>query len=281
MNSIVFLLERFNFNYFNGFALKNRCRLQYVFTASVIGLTMKYSWNYYQYYYNVAIENAIEDVKSSKESNFFDKYKEKLDALENTYSFKRTSSIPIKIDNLVYKFKLELIGLQDEYAEMINLYKNDGDLDSDSDSDSEYDLDSEEIDSLKSKIAKLQSLLEKPSLLSDIAEQECYDDDKNDFLKSLKNNFVLETTPLGNIIMVYNFDKQGFSYYSDKSIGNQYLEVVCRKYVIQFQCKPLLENYKFINEGKLSNFQILKNEVKNINKKNAKMSFADFKKQIV
>ena len=78
--------------------------------------------------------------------------------------------------------------------------------------------------------------------------------------------------------MVYHCNKEGFSYYSDKSISNKYLESVCKKYCIQFKCK-ILFNDVFINEGKLSNFKFLKNEVKNNNKKNAKLSFRSFKEQ--
>ena len=54
---------------------------------------------------------------------------------------------------------------------------------------------------------------------------------------NLKNNFVMETTPLGNVIMYYNIDKNGFVYYSDSTIPYRFLETVARKYIISFQCK--------------------------------------------
>jgi len=58
-------------------------------------------------------------------------------------------------------------------------------------------------------------------------------------LDSLKNNIVMELTPLGNVIMYYDADKESFSYYSDSTIPYRYLEVIGRKYVITFQCKQL------------------------------------------
>jgi hypothetical protein len=77
-----------------------------------------------------------------------------------------------------------------------------------------------------------------------------YDDKyKNEYLKldfrqlttsekeKLKNNFVMETTPLGNVIMYYNIDKHGFVYYSDSTIPYRFLETVARKYITTFQCK--------------------------------------------
>lgn len=57
--------------------------------------------------------------------------------------------------------------------------------------------------------------------------------------ENLKNNFVMETTPLGNVIFYYNNDKNGFVYYSDSTIPYRFLETVARKYIITFQCKDV------------------------------------------
>lgn len=55
----------------------------------------------------------------------------------------------------------------------------------------------------------------------------------------LKNNFVMETTPLGNVIMCYSIDKQCFIYYSDSTIPYRFLETVARKYITTFKCKDI------------------------------------------
>jgi hypothetical protein len=54
---------------------------------------------------------------------------------------------------------------------------------------------------------------------------------------NLKNNFIMEHTPLGNVIMYYNNEKNGFVYYSDSTIPYRFLETVGRKYMITFKCR--------------------------------------------
>jgi hypothetical protein len=49
----------------------------------------------------------------------------------------------------------------------------------------------------------------------------------------------MEFTPLGNVLMKYNKNKESFSFYSDNTIPYRYLEVVGRKYVKQFNCRPI------------------------------------------
>ena len=58
-------------------------------------------------------------------------------------------------------------------------------------------------------------------------------------LDKLKNNFLIETTPLGNVLMFYNNKKETFEYYSDSTIPYRVLEVVCRKYVLTYNCRFL------------------------------------------
>jgi len=58
-------------------------------------------------------------------------------------------------------------------------------------------------------------------------------------LDALKNAILMETTPLGNVIMYWDQNKEGFTYYSDATIPYRYLEVIARKYVVVNQCKSL------------------------------------------
>ncbi len=58
-------------------------------------------------------------------------------------------------------------------------------------------------------------------------------------LDKLKNNFVIENTPLGNVLMVYDNERGTFKFYSDNTVPYRYLEVVGRKYVKQFNCRPI------------------------------------------
>ena len=58
-------------------------------------------------------------------------------------------------------------------------------------------------------------------------------------LDKMKNNFIIEKTPLGNIIMIYNNIRGTFDYYSDSNIPYRFLETVGRKYVLTFNCRPI------------------------------------------
>ena len=76
--------------------------------------------------------------------------------------------------------------------------------------------------------------------LSKLATQEL----STEKIESLCNNFIMENTPVGNIIMYYDHNKSAFLYYSDNVIPFRFLEPVGRKYVITFQCKQLFIDMK-------------------------------------
>ena len=61
----------------------------------------------------------------------------------------------------------------------------------------------------------------------------------NNKLDGYINNYILETTPLGNVYMRYNNKKQSFEYFSNSTIPYRYLETIGRKYVMNYWCKPL------------------------------------------
>ncbi len=58
-------------------------------------------------------------------------------------------------------------------------------------------------------------------------------------LEGFINNYVLESTPQGNVYMRYNSSKNSFEYFSNNTIPYRYLEPVGRKYVLTYFCKPL------------------------------------------
>ena len=67
----------------------------------------------------------------------------------------------------------------------------------------------------------------------------------------LKGCFVMEYTPLGNVLMTYNKLRESFSYYSDNTIPYRYLEVVARKFVKTFHCRPIFVDM----EQELKNYE--------------------------
>lgn len=96
-----------------------------------------------------------------------------------------------------------------------------------------------------------------------------------EYVKSLKNNIIIETTPKGNIIMCYDFEKESFIYYSDtKDINYLYLETVSRKYAITYNCKKIVVDIKQELEDAKKEKPI--KEEKESNKPNDKL-FASFK----
>jgi len=55
----------------------------------------------------------------------------------------------------------------------------------------------------------------------------------------LKNNFVLEKTPVGNAAMYFDEGTETFTYYTDNTIPYRFLEVIARKYVLTYHCVEL------------------------------------------
>ena len=58
-------------------------------------------------------------------------------------------------------------------------------------------------------------------------------------LNKLENNYVMESTPTGNVLMMYDVIKGSFKYYADSNIPYKYLDVVGRKYVKVLNCRPI------------------------------------------
>jgi len=96
--------------------------------------------------------------------------------------------------------------------------------------------------------------------------------------RNFKNSFLMEKTPLGNVALYYNQDRECFEYYSDNTIPYRYLETVGRKYVITFDCidlyidmeeelqkqKEIIENQNAqIKEHQNQNAQIKENPTAN------------------
>lgn len=260
-----FNYHRFN-SFFSNFKFNYNCHAQKIFGAFST-IVFGFFINNYYFSFNKTtnkIENVVEKIIPYEE-----KYNKQFDDLKSYDECDIPSeTLNQKIASLKDKYKRDLYSFQSDYSEIQNFY------DDESDDDDIYD--DEEAMLLKDKIIKLKLLLKNEDQIKTNALNQCLTDIKSSLMNSLQNNFILENTPIGNVVMVYHCNKEGFSYFSDKSISNKYLESVCKKYCIQFKCKMLF-NDVFINEGKLSNFKFLKNEVKN--KKNAKLSFRSFKEQ--
>jgi len=81
-------------------------------------------------------------------------------------------------------------------------------------------------------------------------------------LEKIKDCFVMEKTPLGNVLMTYNISKGSFQFYSDNTIPYRYLETVSRKFVKLFDCRPIYYDM----EEELKNYET-KLEVQDVKEK--------------
>ena len=101
------------------------------------------------------------------------------------------------------------------------------------------------------------------------------------FLSRLKDSYIIENTPIGNVAMRFNNEKQSFEYYSDKNIPYRFLETVARKYVTTFHCKPLyviMETEIELAKQKMKEEKEKGELIKNSNpKQKTKDIFANFK----
>jgi hypothetical protein len=104
-------------------------------------------------------------------------------------------------------------------------------------------------------------------------------------LNMLINNVIMENTPLGNVIMMYDNNRETFNFYSDNMIPYRFLETVARKYVITYNCRPLYidmeEELKIFEQKMLEHEANEKQNSEKANKENLsepkKNVFAKFK----
>jgi hypothetical protein len=90
----------------------------------------------------------------------------------------------------------------------------------------------DKMEQMKTELSR--RILDKDSIL-ELSESQLI----QERLDNLKYSFVMEHTPIGNVIMYYNHTKEAFEYYSDNVVPYRYLDTVCRKYVIMNLCVPL------------------------------------------
>lgn len=211
------------------------------------------------------VENA--NVQSKKDVKYEDKYLEVIKKLDKEFVLTEDEKILEEktcqehydglIENYQKKILLyleqikqlelnryELISMTDE--EYIKDYKNNSNNDDDYDSDFD-NLNKEtkiteitqEINNQKELLNNSEIKLNNKSELIELSKEYA----KAYLIKKRKEKLegchVMEYTPLGNVLMTYNVNRETFSYYSDSTIPYRYLEVVGRKFVKFFNCRPI------------------------------------------
>jgi hypothetical protein len=93
-----------------------------------------------------------------------------------------------------------------------------------------------------------------------------------DEMAMLPSKFVMESTPVGNVIMYFDYDKRAFQYYSDFSVPYKYLECVSKKFCIVNKNK-IYRDIKM--EVDVNEFSIVRNSSSSL--QNKSKSFAKLK----
>lgn len=188
----------------------------------------------YQTKYEELRVNAEKEIRIKLEKNL-----ERVDHLELILSYKTNNN--------------------DKYVlELYELYREHLDEETESDDDNKGENDRREIILTKMRVNPLSiESLEKhlhdelkevsenvEKLKSEVLDENQFKTEALNYalkkrLDSLMNGYIIEYTPLGNVVMRYNNEKGSFEYFSNNSIPYRYLEPVGRKYVMNYFCKPL------------------------------------------
>ena len=172
---------------------------------------------------SILYENYSDMIEFMNEHFLLDYYYEEIDNNIN------------KIDEESNNTIVSIINYQDKYLDKLKKMKNEYEF-------TEYE---KELESLKFKefLVTIKDDSDEKEDKDFFSEEESREKAinyvVNEKLDKLINNFVLDNTPLGNVIMTYNNKKEVFEYYSDNSIPYRFLETVARKYVTTYFCRPL------------------------------------------
>jgi len=229
--------------------------------------------------------NNINTNEQNKSNQLYEeKYLEEIKQMFDTFSFNEDE---LQLQNIKFKEFYETI-IPNKYTEKINELEQEI-LRLNDDTDDEWDDDTlkdvykcqinKKIEELKNNIEKLKTSKDDCDNIKQQATNLAYNYVISQKISSLANCFVVEYTPLGNVLMFYN--KDGFQYYSNNTIPYRYLEVVARKYVKTFKCVYLyvdmnkeLESYSKKVQKEYEENEIKQKQEQTPNKKNV---FAKFK----
>lgn len=225
-----------------------------------------YENKYFDKFKNFTNEYSFDKKDFEYEKNEFDKlFKYHLSSIETlNYNIHcHTSNLNTLVDNKE-DFEKEL---SEKYLDG-EMEKMDDENDN-TDFDVEVYNDYEKLSYLKEQIAnqryKLEKMSSELSILKEKTEEELQYEIKEkshtnmieNKLNQFINNYIIEYTPVGNVVMRFNNNKKSFEYFSNHSVPYRYLESIGRKYVLTYKCKNIfidmneeLEKVKKLNEMK-------------------------------
>jgi hypothetical protein len=210
-------------------------------------------------------DKYLEDIRlMNKEWVFTEKEIENKISLKNEFF-----EISIKdFKNRICEINEKILNLETDIADdsdTVNYFDETEQNDYESTLEERNEWRREEIANLKNELEEINTAMLTENGINDLninAEKMAENYIINKRIEKLKDTFVMEKTPQGNVLMIYNKEKGSFSYYSDATIPYRYLEVVSRKYVKFFGCRPLFvdmeEELKLFEEKWTTEYEMKK-----------------------
>lgn len=201
----------------------------------------------------------VDDIKEKEPVKYEDKYLEEIRRLNKDWVFteEEASELPKLAEDFynvymetkqmrleeITKRILELKKEIFEDSDNINYCDEEGDdLSCENTLDERNESRNSQIKELQGEVDKIKSEIEPEESIHELknnSEENARQHIINKRLDKLVNCYVMEKTPIGNVIMIYQKERESFKYYSDCNIPYRYLEVVARKYVKFFNCRPI------------------------------------------
>jgi hypothetical protein len=153
-----------------------------------------------------------------------------------------------KLNQEIVEKGMKYLEIDDEnnYEENINIEVNSDEfcsVEKDSEKEERKKAIENEICVMRAKFKELENVSD-DEVISKL-KLEAHNFVVKEHLDGLKNNFIMEKTPLGNVIMYWNNSRESFEFYSDNTIPYRYLETVGRKYVKTFNCRQIYVDMEF------------------------------------
>lgn len=239
-------------------------------------------------------DKYLKDIrKLNKEWIFNTDEQNKITQLTEDFFNKKKDDIIVKLEQI----NKEIVDLEKEiadnedYVEDYNTDENDDII--------QNQVNQSRIENIKKLIIQYEDIkysLNSEEFLDNLKKDAIISAKKNiidERIYKLKTTYVIEKTPLGNVLMLYDKERETFKYYADSTIPYRYLEVVSRKYVKFFNCRPIfidMEEELNLFEERWEKQQkdnqikkieeITKNETKINNKKNVFAKFKSYNKDV-
>ena len=195
--------------------------------------------NYYTMFISLTKNKMLEVPETSKKeeerenTKYEDKYLKEIRKMKKDFEFTEEElKMEEEYTELFYNGSKELLEnrIKEINDELQSLENDENEYNNQIISESKNKL-SNELEEIKQKLTS--------SDLRENSKKRAREQIINKCLEKLKDCYIMEKTPLGNVLMIYDNNKQSFKYYSDSTIPYRYLESVGRKYVKMFFCRPI------------------------------------------